>query len=394
MNASRARASWVAEHVRAHCFGGPASRELTFGAELELLAFDDRTHAIAPIFSSAGCAGSIEIARDVGRRLSWHETISDKGVPRFLGGAGGSFTFEPGGQLEYASAVHASVDAVLRELCVVESQLRASAEEHGVTLLATGVDPYNGAADAPLQLTAERYVRMARHFATIGADGARMMRQTASLQINVGGISALDTWHVANAIAPWLAAMFANSPRYASAETGCASYRAETWRGVDARRTGLFSGDDPVGEYTAFALDAPAFLADESAPRFADLPLDRCTEDALKTHLTTLFPEVRPRGYLELRSLDALDDADRRAAMALVAGVLGDEPAARDARALLGDADAALLCRAGREGMRDATIASRMDDLMEIALAGCRRLGVGIVAGATCAQLEGMAARR
>ena len=394
MTSACARAAWVKEHVRAHCFGARASDVLTFGAELELLAFDERTHAIARIFPSASSVGSIDIARDVGRRLAWRETVSEKGVPRFVGATGGSLTFEPGGQLEYASAVHRSVDGVLRELCVVESHLRASAVERGITLLASGVDPYNGPDEAPLQLTAERYRRMAQHLASIGADGARMMRQTASLQINVGGISALDRWPIANAMAPWLVALFANSPRYAGADTGCASYRAQTWRGVDPSRTGVFGGGDPAGEYTAFVLEASAFLADESAPRFADLSSDRCNEFALATHLSTLFPEVRPRGYLELRSADALDDAGRRAALALVAGVLGDERAARDAGELLGEADDSLLGRAGRDGTRDTTIASKVDDLMEIALEGCRRLGAGIVSGETCAHLEGMPASR
>ena len=252
-------------------------------------------------------------------------------------------------------------------------------------LLALGVDPLNGADAAPLQLTADRYAKMARYFATIGPDGARMMRQTASLQINIGGVSPLDRWAVANAIAPWMVALFANSPCYAGEDSGCASFRAETWRGVDPGRTGLFRGRDAVAEYAAFALDARAFLADANAPCFVDLP--RVTDAILATHLTTLFPEVRPRGYLELRSLDALDDAGRRAAMAFVAGIVGDPVAAGEALALVGEADELLLLRAGRRGLADDTLMSKASDLMEIARAGCRRLGPAIVSEATLALL-------
>ncbi|MEO5813706.1 MAG: glutamate-cysteine ligase family protein [Gemmatimonadaceae bacterium] len=385
---SRARAHWVSRYLNEHHFGTPAIPTLTFGAELELLAFDASTNAIAPIFPVAGKSCSLDAVRDVAQRLSWRETISDKGVPRFSSDAGGSLTFEPGGQIEYASAVHGSVDNVLRELRAVESQLRDSAEPRGISLLNVGVDPFNAADDAPLQLTAERYEKMARYFATIGPDGARMMRQTASLQLNIGGISPLERWGVANAIAPWLVAIFANSSRYAGADTSCPSFRAETWRGVDPGRTGLFRGRDAIAEYTAFALDARAFLADDWAPCFVDLQAPLVSDATLATHLTTLFPEVRPRGYLELRSLDALEDAGRRAAMAFVAGIIGDATAAADAFDLVGEADESLLRRAGRRGMTDATLASKAPDLVNIAREGCRRLGHGVVSEETMDGLD------
>jgi glutamate--cysteine ligase len=185
-----------------------------------------------------------------------------------------------------------------------------------------------------------------------------------------------------------MVAMFANSSCYAGADTGFASFRAETWRGVDPGRTGVFCGRDAVAEYTVFALDARAFLADDSAPCFVDLEAELVTEAALATHLTTLFPEVRPRGYLELRSLDAVDDAARRAAMAFVIGIVGDATAAVEAFELVGEADDSLLRRAGRCGMTDATIGSRAADLVEIARAGCRRLGPSIVSEATLVFLD------
>ena len=379
--AVNARTTWVEAYIREHCFGGGSTggRPLTFGAELELLAFDTASLQVAPIAARDGLGCSLDAVRDVSRQLAWRETISDKGVPRFTSASGGSLTFEPGGQLEYASAVHPSVDGVLAEVRGVEGRLRESAAGAGITLLACGVDPFNGAEGAPLQLDARRYRQMAQYFAAIGADGARMMRQTASLQINIGGIPMLERWPVANAIAPWLVALFANSPRYAGADTGCASYRAETWRGVDPRRTGLFPDGDAVRAYAAFALDAPAFLADPSAPPFNELDGELISEASLSVHLTTLFPEVRPRGYLELRSPDAVDDTRRRAAMSLVAGVLGDGAAARDALDLVGEADEALLSRAGRLGMHDEQLASIADDLLGIATAGCARLGSAIV---------------
>jgi glutamate--cysteine ligase len=384
---SRARAKWVSRYLSEHCFNAPAHPSLTFGAELELLAFDAHTKAIAPIFPAADTGCTIDFVREVAQRLSWHETLSDKGVPRFSSEAGGSLTFEPGGQIEYASAVHRSIDGVLRELCGIESRLREHAQSHGISLMAVGVDPFNAATDAPLQLTADRYAKMAEYFAAIGPDGARMMRQTASLQINIGGINPIERWAVANAVAPWMVALFANSSRYAGVDTGFASFRAETWRGVDPGRTGVFRGRDALAEYTAFVLDARAFLVDD-APCFVDIEAELVTETALATHLTTLFPEVRPRGYLELRSLDAVDDAGRRAAMALVIGIVGDATAAAEAFELVGEADESLLRRAGRCGMSDETLSSKAGALVEIARAGCRRLGASIVSEATLVFLD------
>lgn len=380
-SAQVARESWVQEYLRAHCFrdapSGPT--QLTFGAELELLAFDKASLQVAPIVARDALGCSIDAVRGVGRELRWRETISDKGVPLFTGPTGGTFTFEPGGQLEYATAVHRAVHSVLGELRQVEALLREYAERIGIILVATGVDPYNGAEGAPLQLGATRYRRMSQYFATIGPQGARMMRQTASLQLNIGGFATADRWVVANAITPWLIALFANASRYADADTGCASYRSETWRGVDPLRTGVFSGTDAVGDYAAFALAAPAFLLDPAALPLSAVAGEQLTDTTFATHLGTLFPEVRPRGYLELRSVDSSDHEQRCGSMAFVAGILGDTVAAREALELVGPADSRLLGRAGRDGMGDERIAALAEDLVGIATDGATRLGHDIV---------------
>ena len=382
MTSSRdARTVWVQDYLRTHCFrdapSGPA--RLTFGAELELLAFDKASLQVAPIVARDALGCSIDAVRGVGRELGWRETISDKGVPLFTGGNGGTLTFEPGGQLEYATGVHHAAHDVLAELQQVETRLREHADHIGIMLVACGVDPYNGAEGAPLQLGATRYRRMSQYFASIGPEGARMMRQTASLQLNIGGFATVDRWAAANAIAPWVIALSATSPRYAGADTGCASYRSETWRGVDSLRTGVFNGADAVSDYATFALHAPAFLLDAAAPPLAELPEQHMNQANLAAHLGTLFPEVRPRGYLEVRSPDAGDHEQRCASMAFVAGILGDDLAAREALALVGPADAELLACAGRDGMRNARIAAAAADLVRIGAEGAERLGRNIV---------------
>lgn len=99
-------------------------------------------------------------------------------------------------------------------------------------------------------------------------------------------------------------------------------------------------------------------------------------------HLTTLFPEVRPRGHLELRSIDALPPEDLVAPLALVAGIAYDPRAAAEARALVPTVDEHLLNRAARCGVYDGDIASIARDLVRIGLRGASRLGERIVAAA------------
>jgi glutamate--cysteine ligase len=265
---------------------------------------------------------------------------------------------------------------------MVQRLLEEEAARRGITLLAVGVDPENGAADAPFQLDAERYRRMAAYFDGIGPHGARMMRQTASLQLCLGGADPVARWRVSNAIAPWLVALFANSPRYAGHDTGCASYRAETWRGVDQRRTGIFQGCEPLREYAAFALAAPAFLVgadDQPAMPFGELHEGATSDADVATHLSTLFPEVRPRGYLELRSIDSVDATQHAAAMVFAAGIIGDDVASAEALELLGDPDPSLLTAAGRSALADPVLARHAHDLIEIAIAGCARRGATMI---------------
>jgi glutamate--cysteine ligase len=208
-----------------------------------------------------------------------------------------------------------------------------------------------------------------------------MMRQTAALQVSVDfGPQPLETWRLLNAAAPVLLAVFANSPVYEGRCTGHRSFRANVWRELDGGRTGLMpcAGDD-VGEYLSFALSAPAILlgpGDGCWPSFAEWNArGQATLQDWHTHLTTLFPEVRPKGFAEVRSLDAVPPEWYAAPLVLLAGIAYDAKASADARALLGAPDAGRLRRAGRDGLRDPEIASLATDLWEIALAGARALG-------------------
>jgi glutamate--cysteine ligase len=224
---------------------------------------------------------------------------------------------------------------------------------------------------------------MDAHFARIGPAGARMMRQTASLQVALDiGADARARWRLLNALAPMLTAIFANSRRYACEDTGFASYRAETWRRTDPARTGLLTGIDPIGEYVDFALRAPAILlgAEDEPARPFEQWIGAGGVAHWEKHLGTLFPDVRPRGYFEVRSIDAVPEAQWPAALAFLTGLAYDPVAAAEAAEIVGDPDTGLLERAGRMGLHDAALARMAGELATVALNGCRRLGSSFVA--------------
>ena len=376
------RAALVAD-LEASTFAAPVQATLTprrVGAETEFIPVETATGRRCPI-EGEGTAATLPFLRRYGARQGWSETLTPKGTPCFTLPAGGTLTFEPGGQLEYSTPPCRSPSALLALLRGVVLPLRAAAAAEGITLLAVGIDPLNPIEGAPLLLRTKRYQCMADYLARRSSAGARMMRQTAAFQV------ALDLddepwlrWQVLNAAAPYVVAIFANSAVYAGAETGCASARASVWRALDPARTGLpWSAGRPVERYLDFALAAPAILlpafGGEHLPFRDWLERARVTTHEWHEHLTTLFPEVRPRGHLELRSADAVSPQWYAAPIALVVGITYDSRALRAAADLLGAPDLGRLDRAGRVGLRDPSIARTAADLVQVAIEGCEGLG-------------------
>jgi len=383
--------------LEAHAFAAPIIASLTprrVGAETEFIPVETATWRRCPI-EGDGVPATLPFLRRYGSRLDWVETCTAKGTPCFLLPAGGTFTFEPGGQLEYSSPPCRSPSALLALLRSVVPPLRSAAASEGITLLALGLDPANSIDEAPLLLTTRRYARMAEYLARRGPAGALMMRQTASFQMNLDfDDEPWLRWRVLNAAAPYVVAMFANSPLYAGADTGCVSARAEVWRALDPDRTGLpYGGRASTQAYLDFALGAPALLLpslDGEHLRFGEwLSRAELMPEEWHDHLTTLFPEVRPRGHLELRSADAVEPQWYAAPLALAVGIAYDPGALRAAADLLGAPDPGQLARAGRVGLRDPAMASTAADLVQIAVDGCASLGPGYFHPADLEQARG-----
>lgn len=384
----------LADDVRRRLFTRalPAGTPPRLGVEIELLPALAATGRPLPIESDVGPSG-VTLLRAAAAGAGWRETSApDGGAPGWQLPDGGTVSFEPGGQIELSSAAATSLTALRAQVRLALDAIALHARLMGVLLRTDGVDPVNGLDAVPLQLRSERYAAMDAYLAAIGAAGPRMMRQTAALQVNVDlgdtAAGAALRWRVLNAAAPLLTAIFANSSRYAGADSGCRSYRAWCWRELDAARTGTpvpdihrHADDDDltasVAAYRDFALRAPwIWRHDHGHYRpFAHWLADGAVGDAeWRTHLTTLFPEVRPRGFLEVRSIDALPDRWRVVPLVLIVGLVEDPTALAAADRILPPPSDARLRRAARLGLAAPDLAAEARQLMSIALGGYRRL--------------------
>lgn len=378
-----------ARSVRERLFApGPAASRRV-GAEIEMLPRLAESGLPCPLEATgADRRSTLGFLRPYGAAREWRERRSAKGSPYFSLPNGATLTFEPGGQLELSTPVSSDMSLLLRESCSVLANLRAAAAEIGIELLSIGIDPENEIERIPLQLHSTRYVEMTRYFDSIGPSGVRMMRQTAATQVSIDpGESPEERWRLLADLSPYLTAIFANSSQYAGRESGYRSFRARCWRLLDPSRTGVPRPELPAHDaYTRFALDAVDMTrttADGAYRSFADWASNgEWTEAQWENHLTTLFPEVRPRGHLEVRSIDALEPFAVGAAVTLIAGLVYDREASSEARRILPAVDDEMLNTAARCGLRDPALGNISATLVQIGLRGAAALGESVIAGA------------
>jgi len=380
--ASGLRTEELRRDLRDHALSSRGRPERV-GAEVELIPIDLDSGRVAPITES-GTIGTLALLRSHGESLGWRQTTSALGIPSFEVTGGGTVTFEPGGQVEYASPVAEDVDAVVDHLVEVVEPLAAAGGDVGIGFLTRGFAPVAAASSERLQLSAPRYVRMCAHYDRLGPWGRRMMCHSAAFHVNLDwGDAASDRWRVANAAVPAWTAIFANSRREGGSEGDHRSIRAFQWRHLDPGRCGVVGGaDDPAGDYLSFALGAAAFLLGPedvpSEPMRNWVGRGLVDVDAWRLHLSTLFPEVRPRGYLELRPFDALKSDWYAVPLVLSVGLLYDSEALRTALRILPRPTPEALERAGRLGLGDERLASLARDITTLALEGAARLGARV----------------
>ncbi|MDB4875857.1 MAG: glutamate--cysteine ligase [Gemmatimonadetes bacterium] len=355
----------------------PAVDARRVGAEVELIAYDAATNVPLPLLDAR--RGLIRLLRRHAPALGWTERQSYSPVPGFDIGGEAIVSFEPGGQIEISSAACPTASALVALLRDSVAPLRSALAADGVRLDSVGIDPFNDAPSIPQQLPLERYERMTEYFERIGPFGIRMMRQTAAIQVSLDrGPHPATRWRLLNDLAPYLTAIFANSTHYLGVDTGHRSYRANCWRMLDPTRTGVaLPHEDPAAAYTRFALGANDMMrvdADGTYRSFGEWLAADSGNELWENHLTTLFPEVRPRGHYEVRSCDAIDPDWYAVPIVILCGLAYDARAAAEA-ALLASESRALLRTAGERGLSDTAIARTARDLFQLALDGARRLG-------------------
>jgi glutamate--cysteine ligase len=370
------------DDVRQRLFAPTRSlHPLAIGLELELIPLHQSAHTRA-FATKNERVSTTELLSRLAERSGWLEQSNEGDPPSWKLDDGARISFEPGGQIEISTAPRPAASEVIDSTQSLVATIRDAMSKAGIELLARGVDPYNDIEGVPLQLHRDRYAGMTRYFDSIGPSGVQMMRQTAALQINVErGEDPKSRWRLLNSLAPIVVALFANSRQYAGKRTEWASYRAQLWRTLDPSRTGIIYDEGAhVERYLAFALDAVAMhRSGDSAYRpFREwIHEPAINREDWVFHLSTLFPEVRPKQFFELRSADTIEPDTLAAPVLFVTSLVYDEESASRAIELIGPPSEKLLERAGRLGLADPEIRRIASRLVVLALDGARRLGNG-----------------
>ncbi len=264
-----------------------------------------------------------------------------------LQGKRSSVTLEPGGQLELSGRFCCDIHCSWRDLGRYRHQVVEACNQLGLALLGLGAQPFT-----PLEkiawLPKARYGIMGPYMQKTGDMGQRMMKQTAGTQVNLDFSDEADCARkirVVQWLAPLCYALFANSPILEDKPSGFLTVRGEIWSRTDADRCGLieqlFAAGSGFDDFVEYALDVPLYfiqrkgqLLDMTGSRFSfrqylesGFHAERATLADWNLHLSTLFPEVRLRPQIEVRSADSLPPTYTAAVAAFYKGLLYSEEA-------------------------------------------------------------------
>ena len=315
------------------------------------------------------------------------------------GVAGGTISLEPGGQFELSGAPLETVHATCAETGEHLREVRRVGEPLGIGFLGLGFSPKWTLAETPL-MPKPRYGIMMDYMPKVGTRGLDMMFRTTTIQVNLDFSDETDMvqkLRVGLALQPIATALFASSPFTEGKTNGFKSMRSEVWRDTDPDRTGIlpFAFEDGMGfeRYVDYALKVPMYFVyrngtyiDAAGACFGDfldgklaqLPGERPTLDDWSDHLTTLFPEVRLKRFLEMRGADG-GRWDRICALpALWVGLFYNQGALDAASELISDWSAediqALRDAVPREGLatefRGRTVQEIAGDVLKISRQG------------------------
>ena len=262
--------------------------------------------------------------------------------------SGGSITLEPGGQFELSGAAVANLHQTCEEVHEHLGHIRDIGDKLGIGFLGLGVSPLWTLEETPV-MPKGRYRIMREYMARKGNLGRDMMFRSATVQVNLDFASEADMvkkLRVSLALQPVVTALFANSPFLEGKLNGYQSYRSAIWLDTDPDRTGMlpFAFEEGFGfeQYVDYALDVPMYFVhrggqyidatgqsfrDFMAGRLPALPGEPPTIKDWEDHLSTIFPEVRLKQFLEMRGADGGPWKVLCALPALWTGLLYDDAA-------------------------------------------------------------------
>src|SRR5688572_8539104 len=251
--------------------------------------------------------------------------VQEDGKVIALTGPDGTISLEPAGQFELSGAALTDLHMTCAEAARHLAQCKSVGDRLGVGFLGLGMWPDKRRDELPM-MPKGRYAIMARHMPRVGNLGLDMMLRTCTIQVNLDYASEADMvkkFRVGLALQPVATALFANSPLTEGKPNGYKSFRSHIWEDTDPHRTGMlpFVFEDGFGyeRYCDYALDVPMYfvfrdgkyidVAGESFRDFLDgrlpqLPGEKPRVADFVDHLSTIFPEVRLKSFLEMRGAD------------------------------------------------------------------------------------------
>jgi len=334
--------SWIAA-------GEKPESAFRIGTEHEKFPFYRSDLAPVPYEGRARAGGIRALLEGMQQRLGW-EPIVDAGNIIGLAGpeGGGAISLEPGGQFELSGAPLATLHETQSELAAHIADVKAVAAPHGIGFLALGASPLWTRAETPV-MPKGRYKIMANYMPKVGTLGLDMMFRTCTVQVNLDFATEADMvrkLRVSLALQPLATALFASSPFLERKLNGFQSMRSEIWRDTDNDRSGMlaFAFDEGMSYegYVDWALDVPMYFVkrgdtyhdvagasfrDLLAGKLPQLPGEHATMSDWANHLSTLFPEVRLKRFLEMRGADAGPPEMLTALPAFWVGLLYDQSA-------------------------------------------------------------------
>lgn len=311
--------------VRWIAAGEKPKADWRIGTEHEKFVF--RTCSLEPV-PFEGPRGIEALMRELMLRHQWvaiREGENIIALKRPEGELGGNISLEPGGQFELSGAPLETLHETASETQQHLREILNVGEDLQIGFLGLGFSPKWTLAETP-RMPKRRYAVMTRYMPAVGSHGLEMMYRTATVQANLDFSDEADMvkkLRVSLALQPIATALFAASPFTEGKPNGFQSMRSEVWRDTDRRRTGMlpFAFEPGMGyeRYVDYALDVPMYfvyrageyidVAGSSFRDFLDGKLkgfegEHPTEDDWSDHLTTLFPEVRLKRFLEMRGAD------------------------------------------------------------------------------------------